>query len=204
MDSDKLMSWSDYQEEYHLRPAKLNWSTKQVKAHGDYFFNLITNETDIKTGDDILFLGCNDGGHVEQFVKKGYDAYGCDLPGLIKRAKKLKPNIANRLYKVNLENAVPGWHEWKLVVVKAVIEHLVYWFRLPDLIAEVQPSGGMVWVCTKDGNIEPWPEEHHFHHITFGVLEQIFIDAGYTILKHYNPKNYPHGFSEQILVGRKK
>jgi len=200
------IEWSKKQEEIHLRPSILNWSTRQVKIHGEHFFNLIVNDTDIKKDDPILFLGCNDGGHVEQFVNKGYNAYGCDLPGLINYAKKMKPEIADRLYIGNLETLehIPSFYSWKLVVAKSVIEHLVTWFELPKKIANVQSSNGKVWICTKDGTKSPYPEDCHFIHIPFNVLEYIFKDAGYSIVKHYDPEGYPHNGLAQMLVGKKE
>ncbi len=197
--------WTRKQEEI-FAGGNFGVSTERVNKRPLHFFNLITGDTGVKKTDYILFLGCNDGGHMIEFMNMGYNkVYGCDLEGVINRAKPLKPRIAKNLFIVNLETTpLPRSHRWKLVVAKAIIEHLGTWAELPKKIAKVQSSGGLVWVCTNDGTKIPRPEARHFTHIPFDTLEHIFKDAGYSIVKHYDFEGPPHNGLMQFLTGRKE
>ena len=92
-------------------------------------------------------------------------------------------------------------HTWDIIFAKSVIEHLANWELLPKKMYDVQSSGGMIWLATKNGDIEKRPERDHFIHIGFEELENIFKKVGYTIVKHYEDPLSTRG---QILVAKKE
>ena len=195
--------WFKHQEQV-FSTGHFGVTEKEDKAHPSHYLRTIQEDTLIKRGEFILDLGCNDGTHTNRFYSEGYEAFGCDLPKVIERAREKYPQIAQRLFCCNLDkDAVPSvpMHSWDLIFAKAVIEHFEFWKELPEKMYKTQGTGDMIWIATNNGSLSPNAEAHHFVHIPFLTLAQIFKDAGYTVVKHYVD---PLGDKCQILVGRRE
>lgn len=198
------IEWSKNQEKI-FSGGKFGVTEKEYKTRPDHYLRAIEKDTSIKKDSSILCLGCNDGSHVNCFYFEGYDAFGCDLPDVIKLARGRYTRIADRLICCNLDKEdlstrmYAKW--WDLIFAKSSIEHLEHWDELPEKMYNAQRVGGEIWVATKNGDVTPDIEPEHFVHITWDAFEHIFKDAGYTVLKHYID---PLSGDGQIIVCRKE
>ena len=98
------------------------------------------------------------------------------------------------------EDEIPTIYFWDVIFAKSVIEHLSTWKELPRKMSEVQYPHGWVWLATKNGDVVPTIERDHFVHIGWDELENIFVNNGYSIVKHYKD---PLSNKGQILVAQR-
>lgn len=196
------VKWSKKQEMI-FSGEKFGVTEKEYKIRPDHYLRSIQEDTTIKRGDSIFCLGCNDGSFVNCFYFEGYEAWGCDLPQVIKRAKERYIRIDNRLVNCNLESDFLPMNlgTWNLIFAKSVIEHLVNWRELPKKMRMVQHEGDMVWLSTKDAKKAPIVEKEHFVHIADDALGYIFKMAGYKVVKQYED---PLSSEGQIIVCKKE
>lgn len=175
-------------------------SEKEYKMRPDHYLKAVRKDTGWRRNGSILCLGCNDGTHVNTFYFEGMNAYGCDLPKVIERARYRYPRIVNRLIPVDINNdALPNKGKWDVIFAKSIIEHLPQYKSLPTKMYDVQKENGYVWLSTRNGDVDSYVEENHFVHLGWNELEELFTDVGYEIENHYTD---PLSEKAQILVAK--
>ena len=163
MITDEAREWSHHQE--------MKFSTVLYRRNRDIDFSLFQHLLSTPPM-KILDLGCNGSYVAQKLCQMGYDAYGADLPAVVRQAQRDYPEASDRLLTCNLDTGeIPG-NGYDLVLALGVIEHLVCYEGFFGKVARALRSGSIVFVstCNRDA-IET--ERHHYHHFSAGELEAL-------------------------------
>lgn len=132
-------------------------------------------------GSKILDIGCGAGALPALLYKICYDAYGVDLPGVIKGALQHFPEMAGRLIPCNLEFDSLPIGPWDMIYCLGVIEFLVNYEYLLHKIARVLKPKAIVYLITRNKDAQFGRCE--FRHFSESEMAELAEGAGLDIME---------------------
>lgn len=119
---------------YRLGPVKVAETDQGASA--DYFLRLLGEiGRPLSPGAMVLDFGCGEGGLVEAFVERGFDAHGCDFPEELGTSERLL--AIERPYRLPYSDAT-----FACVLSNQVFEHVQdYPLALAELLRVLAPTG---------------------------------------------------------------
>jgi len=147
---------------------------------------------EIKNGEKVLELGCNDGGLTNEIAKQGNDVLGVDLPQVIEIAKNGYPHL--NFLAFDLSQEFP-WEDksFDLVIAPEIIEHMVddilFLKRCYRALNEkgrlIITTPNMAYIRTRIRLLRgKYSEgETHIHQYTFATLRKKLEECGFRIIK---------------------
>ncbi len=112
--------WTKYQERDYSTAGAHEASTGVKKGAS----RMAAILKEIKSGEKVLDLGCNDGGLTNEIAKRRNEVLGVDLPQVIEIAEKKYPHL--NFLAFDLSQEFP-WEDnsFDLVVAPEILEHMV-------------------------------------------------------------------------------
>ena len=179
-EANKVVSamWSKSQEEY--------FSNYMPASREDVDLSLFSHLLPAAPA-RVLDLGCNNGEIVMALRGKGYDAYGVDLPQVIRRViETYYPYYASDwLLPCNLEKDELPVGKFQLVLALAVIEHIINWKILLRTVYQALTPAGVFFLTSCDSHViarDPW----HWRHFTVEELKEEATEAGFSDAQGYS------------------